>query len=86
MSAYILVDCEVTDPARYEAYVAGVRREYAHVPDAAFRMGRAAVLRSLVDRQHLFSTSHAQARWEAAARANVSRELASLAGPPGRGG
>ncbi len=36
------------DPARYASYTAGVRREYAHVPDADFAAGRAAVLRDLL--------------------------------------
>ena len=70
-------------PARYQEYVEGVRREYAHVPEPAFRAGRSEVLRALVDRPHLFSTGVAQALWEPAARANVNRELASLATPAG---
>ena len=65
-------------PERYEAYVDGVRHEYAHVPDPAFRAGRAVVLRALVERPRLFTTAHGRARWESAARANLARELASL--------
>ena len=53
-----------------------MRREYAHVPDAAFRAGRAAVLRDLLAKPHLFHTAYAREHWEAAARANVERELA----------
>ena len=64
---------------RYAEYVAAVRREYAHVPDADFAAGRAAILRDLLDKPHLFHTAHARASWEAAARANVERELAALA-------
>lgn len=33
----------------YAAYAKGIRAEYAHVPDAAYRAGRAGVLRHLVD-------------------------------------
>jgi len=74
---------------RYDEYAADVRREYAHVPDADFRAGRAAILRDLLAKPHLFHTAYARGRWEAAARANVQRELAELvdgAGtpPPGR--
>jgi predicted metal-dependent HD superfamily phosphohydrolase len=69
-------------PSRYADYVAGVRQEYASVPEPAFRTGRAAVLRALVDRPHVFSTAYGRARWEPAARENVSRELASLAERP----
>ena len=58
-------------PERYAEYVAAVRREYAHVPDAAFRAGRAAILRDLLAKPHLFHTAYAREHWEATARANV---------------
>ncbi|GAB7041716.1 MULTISPECIES: HD domain-containing protein [Catenuloplanes] len=64
--------------AAYRAYTQGVRREYAHVPDELFRLGRAAVLRGLLDLPALFRTPELAARWEAPARANLSRELAEL--------
>jgi predicted metal-dependent HD superfamily phosphohydrolase len=66
------------DPERYADYVAGVRREYAALDDATFRAGRAAVLRRLLERPTLFATDVARERWERPARANASRELASL--------
>ena len=69
---------------RYDAYVAGVRADFAHVGDANFRAGRAAVLRDLVARTHLFSTPHARELWEDAARANLRRELRELEGLSGR--
>ncbi len=69
------------DEAGYAQYVAGVRREYGHVPDAAFRAGRAAVLRSLVAQPRLFRTPSGFARWESAARRNVADELAQIADP-----
>jgi predicted metal-dependent HD superfamily phosphohydrolase len=62
----------------YERYAAGVRLEYAHVPDAEFRAGRAAILRALLDRPSLFRTSPAIELWEGRARANLARELATL--------
>ena len=65
---------------RYDAYVAGVRADFAHVDDEAFRAGRAAVLRDLVARARLFSTPQARELWEDAARANLERELAGLSG------
>lgn len=61
---------------RYAAYVADVRREYAHLSDADFTAGRAAVLQALLAVPDLFGTAYARARWEAAARANVAAELA----------
>jgi predicted metal-dependent HD superfamily phosphohydrolase len=69
---------------RYDAYVAGVRADFAHVGDDDFRAGRAAVLRDLVARTHLFSTPHARELWEEAARANLRRELSELEGLSGR--
>jgi predicted metal-dependent HD superfamily phosphohydrolase len=66
------------DHARYAEYAADVRREYAHVADADFRRGRAAVLRDLLGKPRLFHTAHAREHWETPARANVEREVASL--------
>ena len=66
------------DGERYASYVAGVRYEYAAVPYEDFRRGRAQVLRSLLEAPTLFATSYAHEHWEAAARANLTRELADL--------
>lgn len=69
---------------RYDAYVAGVRADFAHVGDDGFRAGRAAVLRDLVGRAHLFSTLQARELWAEAAQANLERELAELERLSGR--
>jgi predicted metal-dependent HD superfamily phosphohydrolase len=68
--------------ARYAEYVAAVRTEYADVPDDLFAAGRADVLRDLLAKPHLFHTAYARSAWEAAARSNVTAELASLAASP----
>lgn len=65
---------------RYAEYSRDVRAEYAHVDDADFRAGRAAVLRALLDGP-LFHTAPAREAWEARARSNVQAELASLSLP-----
>jgi predicted metal-dependent HD superfamily phosphohydrolase len=65
--------------ARYDAYVAGVRRDYAFLSDDDFAAGRAALLRDLTGRPRLFHTAYARERWEPAARANLARELEGLA-------
>ena len=70
---------------RYDEYAADVRREYAHVPDGAFRTGRAAVLRRLLARDRIYCTATAYELWEDRARANLRRELSALdadADPP----
>ncbi|HET6212209.1 MAG TPA: metal-dependent phosphohydrolase [Micromonosporaceae bacterium] len=64
--------------ARYAAYAAAIRREYAHVPEPAFWTGRAAVLRHLLELPALFRTPALYAAWEEPARANLRRELGSL--------
>ncbi|RKR88851.1 putative metal-dependent HD superfamily phosphohydrolase [Micromonospora pisi] len=74
--------------ARYDAYAAAIRREYAHVPDELFRAGRAAVLRNLLDLPTRYRLPDLAARWEGPARANLTRELARLdpGTAPGRSG
>ncbi len=67
-----------TEPARYSNYVTAVRREYAHVDDDQWRVGRSAVLRGLLDRPHLFAPALELSSWERRARANITAELATL--------
>ena len=55
---------------RYDRYARDVRREYAHVDDDAWRVGRASVLQSLLERTN-----------DERARSNLARELASLSTP-----
>jgi predicted metal-dependent HD superfamily phosphohydrolase len=65
-------------PERYRRYVEAVRREYATVPDDAFRSGRAAILRQLLRLPRLFTTSYGSEHWEATARRNLEQEIVSL--------
>ncbi len=80
--AAVLCDADLSilasDADRYAAYARGVREEYAFIDDAAFRRGRAAVLHRLLDREHLFSTSHGRGHWEQEARRQVAREVTVL--------
>ena len=68
-------------PERYARYAADVRAEYAHVDDDAFRSGRTAVLRSLLDLPRLYATDEGLRRWEDAARRNLEDEISRLAVP-----
>ncbi len=63
----------------YGRYVGGVRREYAFVPDDAWRVGRARVLTGLLALPRLFTTGLMRSR-EAVARTNMRAELLSLTG------
>lgn len=65
-------------PDRYEEYVAGVRAEYAHLPEDVFQTARGAVLRTLLAKEFLFGSDHARRHWEPIARANIARELGGL--------
>lgn len=67
------------EPGEYAGYADRVRQEYAYVPEAQFRAGRAAVLRRLLAAPPLYRTA-AGARWEPAAQANVEAELRLLEG------
>jgi predicted metal-dependent HD superfamily phosphohydrolase len=65
------------DPQTYTAYVNEVRTEYDFLTTDEWRVGRAAVLRSFLDRETIYSTPPMHAL-EATARANLTAELASL--------
>ncbi len=71
-------------PDRYRRYVEGVRAEYAHVDDAAFARGRAAVLMRLVRRPSIFATVVGRGLWEEHARAQVTAEIDELGRALGR--
>jgi predicted metal-dependent HD superfamily phosphohydrolase len=63
---------------RFDAYCDQVRKEYAHVPDSAYRHGRAAILGPLLHRDRIYRTSRGLQRWETPARINLGRELTRL--------
>jgi predicted metal-dependent HD superfamily phosphohydrolase len=67
-----------SSPDEYAHYTEAVRAEYAHVAEADFKAGRAAILRELLALPRLFATERGHDRWEAPARLNVEREIAEL--------
>lgn len=78
----VLLDADLAilgaSPSEYLAYVAGVRFEYGHVPDEAWRPGRARVLQSFLDRPRLYATTTMHDEREHRARANLGAELSGL--------
>lgn len=64
----------------YARYIAGVRRDYAHVSDGDFSQGRAAVVRQLLTLDPLFRTTRGRELWATQARENLNGELAALLG------
>jgi predicted metal-dependent HD superfamily phosphohydrolase len=65
-------------PSAYAVYTAEVREEYHFVPNDAFREGRSAILRQLLDLPSLFHTPYGHDHWEATARYNLTSELEML--------
>ncbi|TDL38733.1 DUF4031 domain-containing protein [Arthrobacter nitrophenolicus] len=63
------------DPDEYARYIAAVRKDYAHVGDADFAAGRAAVVRRLLELDPLFHTGRAKELWLDAAQRNLKGEL-----------
>jgi predicted metal-dependent HD superfamily phosphohydrolase len=62
----------------YDAYDRAIRLEYAHVPEAAYRVGRASVLRSFLARPAIYLTDYFRKRYEGAARENLARSIREL--------
>lgn len=63
----------------YDRYEADIRKEYAFVPEAAFRAGRGAILKTFLARERLYLTDIAHEEWDVSARANLKRAIAALA-------
>lgn len=80
--ACIVVDADLSilgaEKETFDAYESAVREEYAMVPAAAFRAGRAKVLRGFLDRPFIFETKRGRKLWEKAARENMTRSLRAL--------
>jgi predicted metal-dependent HD superfamily phosphohydrolase len=66
---------------RYARYAADIRKEYAWVPEADYRKGRAAVLERFLASPRIYLTQIMFEEGEARARANLRTELASLQAP-----
>jgi predicted metal-dependent HD superfamily phosphohydrolase len=63
---------------RYERYVRDARAEYAHASDDDWRRGRAAVVRSFLDRPLLYHSWQLRDSREQRARENLRAELVAL--------
>jgi predicted metal-dependent HD superfamily phosphohydrolase len=66
------------EPARYDAYAEAIRQEYIHVPETLYRPGRAAVMSRFLQSPRLFADNRWADRFEAQARTNLTREIATL--------
>lgn len=65
-------------PQAYANYREQIRAEYHQIPEPDFRKGRAAILRDLLAQPRIYRTDLAFERYEEAARANLTAEIAAL--------
>lgn len=72
------------DSARYRRYLRGVRSEYSHFDDEAFRTGRTTFLRSILGRERIFLSKQAFMLWEEPVQANLRAELSEWEQDPQR--
>lgn len=70
------------DSARYRRYLRGVRSEYSHFDDEAFRTGRTTFLRSILGRKRIFLSEEGLQLWEEPAQTNLQAELIEWAQDP----
>ncbi|NYE95642.1 putative metal-dependent HD superfamily phosphohydrolase [Psychromicrobium silvestre] len=62
-------------PEDYARYLSAVRQDYAHIAEADFQAGRAAVVRQLLSLDPLYRSPKARSLWAANAQRNLSSEL-----------
>jgi predicted metal-dependent HD superfamily phosphohydrolase len=62
----------------YQVYAQQVRAEYKIYPDLLYKPGRKKVLRHFLDKVRIYKTAPFFERYEMAARANLTQELAAL--------
>ena len=76
----VVIDLAIlgADEDNFAAYEAAVRREYAWVPEADFRSGRARILSGFVARPSIYVTAVYRERFAARARTNLAGALAAL--------
>jgi predicted metal-dependent HD superfamily phosphohydrolase len=80
--AALLVDVDLAilgSPAeRFDEYEQQVRQEYSWVPGFVFKRKRAEILEGFLRRPALYHTEHFRSRYEAVARANLTRSIRQL--------
>ena len=87
--ACVVVDVDLSilgqTTTAFDDYERAIRKEYAHVPEDAFRTGRATILSGVLSRPRIYATDYIATRYEMSARENLGRSLAALRsrGQPG---
>ena len=62
----------------FDEYELNIRKEYAFVPEEAFRKGRGDILKTFLNRPRIYYSDVCYDRWEAQARANLERSVERL--------
>ena len=82
----VLCDADLSilgaDHEKYCDYARNIRGEYIHLSAEEYSAGRVGVLRSFLEREHIFRTPYAREHWEEQARENIASEIATLDPPP----
>lgn len=77
--AALLLDMDLSilgaAPETFDGYEAAVRREYAWVEEPLWVAGRGAVLKTFLEREHIFHTDVFRRRFEKQARENLRRSI-----------
>jgi predicted metal-dependent HD superfamily phosphohydrolase len=75
----ILLDVDLSilgaDEQRFAEFESQVREEYSFVPGFLFRMKRKSILRTFLEREHIYSTPHFRERLEDTARRNLEAAI-----------
>lgn len=81
-TARILCDLDLSilgqSESVFDKYEGQIRQEYDWVPEQEFIKGRVAVLQSLLDRPHIYSTEFFREKYEEQARRNLTRSISQL--------
>ncbi len=79
---WVMLDADLAilsaSPERYDAYAQAIRQEYSFVPEAAYVVGRTAVLQTFLARAPFYFTEQMRVGGDTAVYENLSRELTCL--------
>jgi predicted metal-dependent HD superfamily phosphohydrolase len=80
--AALLLDADLAilgaEEKRYKRYSEAIRKEYAHVPEQEYVVGRMKVLESFLNRPSIYQTRLMKLEGEERARQNLQQEIADL--------
>jgi predicted metal-dependent HD superfamily phosphohydrolase len=59
----------------YSAYAANIRKEFSHIPESVYNLGRSGVMKNFLNRERIYLTDDFYQRFEKRARENIMYEL-----------